>query len=276
MSGALRSLPPPAQTEPSEGVPCKVVFLMLVKDAVVAPLAWQAFLGGVRGMCIHCEAGPGADLGCFSGLRIAEWHPTRWGDVSLVRAQNALLRAAMQDSEATHFFLVSGDSVPLRSLRALTEALTLGVSYFCFDAAFEPQRYQALPLGSLRRCEFRKASQWCVLARHHAEDVLTHESQALGAFRGVFAADEHLYASLVTLRFPREQTRHAELTWLELSHGRARVFAEVREVDLARLVRRGVCVLRKVSLGCLLECEGERRPLDEVLALAIAAPTAAR
>jgi hypothetical protein len=206
----------PEETQAPEGAcghkkPKKLAFCFLIYDTINHAGVWRAFFDGVDearySVYVHCKVD--ARLDPFFerrklplDVRVA----TAWGDVSIVRAQNALLRAALDDAANTSFLFLSDACIPLKRFDHVYAAVG-AASHFnvCPQAQCFPRCDAALAL--LPREHVQKAHQWCILNAAHARLVADPavEREYLAWFEGVSAPDEHCYITLLTHRGLRHE-----------------------------------------------------------------------
>ena len=94
---------------------------------------------------------------------------TKYGDVSIVKAQNKLLEEAIKDPSNTHFIFLSGNCVPFKSFNYIYNILNKDASYF--NIFFQEDCFPRCEktLNFISKEYIQKASQWCILNRKHAK-----------------------------------------------------------------------------------------------------------
>ena len=219
--------------------PC-LGLLFLTRGDVNQPEIWREFTddggSGVRVFSHSME--PLAEAGFLAGTSIAEWRETRWGDISLVRAMMALLKAALEDSSLTHFAFVSESCIPVRPWQEMARRLRIDPrSMLDYRTSSEMKPHQLSRLSTVRdlpdRCR-RMHAQWCVLARDAAECVV--EFDFTERFEGFLAPDEHYIGSVLALRgFDEARRLHrTKSTWVKWTEqeglGRPKTVMEVDAV----------------------------------------------
>lgn len=120
------NLPPPRVPN----LKTKLVVMMLAKYTIYNPRIWDAWLAQAErdqtaiDFKIHAKA---AQTGWHRGQPqylhrvLNDSEHTEWG--YLVRAERKLLNESMMDKTATHFVLVSADSIPVKSARWMIDQL---------------------------------------------------------------------------------------------------------------------------------------------------------
>lgn len=180
----------------------KLAFLFLIYDEINQEELWHNFFRKIDkarySVYIHYKYNK--PLKYFESNKLDEIVSTNYADLSLVKAQNMLLREALKDTENEHFIFLSNSCVPLKKFDYIYNALF--EEDLCFfnmardEHIFERGRGQEL----LKHCgkdNVKKASQWCVLTREVA-GILTDSDDVLELFfeSEKFAlADEYFYIS---------------------------------------------------------------------------------
>jgi len=143
----------------------KIAYAFLLKDKVSMPLLWEAYFASQAPksfkLLVHVhetflsEASklpPTLRAHLTQGaMPTSEW-------CHLGELQFAMARKLLEDRAVTHIVWLSGDSVPVRSPKAVNAALQIGKSFFCPDTDND------------------KAEMWHALARPHAEALVAAES----------------------------------------------------------------------------------------------------
>ena len=130
----------------------------------------------------------------FSDYIIENNIETIYGDISLIHAQNLMLKEALKDDENQHFILLSESCIPLKSFDDVYNGLNEEKSYFnllknqagCFPRCDDVMNYT-------NRENIQKSSQWCILNRKHTRLMVEGNQEYLIWFKKVYAADEHCY-----------------------------------------------------------------------------------
>jgi hypothetical protein len=172
----------------------KIAFCFLIYDQINLEELWNIFFKGVDPALysVHVHYKTPKPLKYFEAAKLRHCIETKWGDLSLVRAQNLLIAEALKDPATTHCVLLSNSCIPLKSFEHVAATLRPDSSYFNIS---DPR--QCFP-----RCLFvamhvdhrfiQKASQWCILNRKHAA-LLTEQLDYLTWFAACNAPDEHCY-----------------------------------------------------------------------------------
>lgn len=119
---------------------------------------------------VHCSFPNNITEPIFVKNLIKNIIPTRWGDISLVKAMINLLREAYKDPEITHFHFVSDSCVPLYpfcdTYNMMTKSNKSNIEYI-IDNERDNER-------DIRFNNYRQ-SQWITLIRKHVEFFLSND-----------------------------------------------------------------------------------------------------
>ena len=120
---------------------------------------------------------------------------TKWGNISLVKAQNVMLEYATKEQRADFCCILSGNCVPLQKYKTIHDNLEkLPISRF-----FVQDSYHSIFT--------KKQSQWCVLSLEHIQIILKYTEKYLNIFKynnfenidNIFGApDEYFYVTVIT------------------------------------------------------------------------------
>ena len=186
----------------------KLAFLFLIYDVINHENIWFQFFNGISknkyNIYIHYKTNE--QLEFFNEYKINKNKiiNTKYADISIVKAQNVLIKEALKDNDNKHFIFLSGSCIPLKSFNYIYNHLDTKYSYFhianpddCFpdcEVALEyiPKKY------------INKASQWCILNRPHSELLIKGAESTDSAdnyliwFKNTYAPDELCYISYLS------------------------------------------------------------------------------
>lgn len=171
----------------------KIAFLFLVYDKINHEDIWKSFFSqdndNRHSIYIHYK--DRFESKYFNNYKLPECIETKWGDISLVKAQNLLLSYAINDPENKLFIFCSGSCVPFKTFDYVYNSLNEKYSYFnmapdeeCFPRCRNALKY-------INRKYIKKASQWCILNRKHTNLILGSDIY-LKWFNDT-VGDEHCY-----------------------------------------------------------------------------------
>lgn len=248
------------EEEVEHGQEPKVAFLFLTRGDLHQEAVWTDYLNVANGSTrVHAHTKDLETLAEESLLfdrQVSERFETSWGGISLVQATLSLLREALEDSDTTHFVLVSESCVPVRPFDALRTSLRMD----------HRSRMRVRPWYEVRRRDVLKAQrlenipgirkeiahfqdQWMCLNREDA--LLVVENDRTRAFENVFAPDEAYFASVLAAagKPPLQATANRPITWVDWSEGGAhpKEFNQVAPRTAAEIAESGCFFARKFT-----------------------------
>lgn len=128
----------------------------------------------------------------FEKYKLENCIDTKYADISLVKAQNILLKASINDN-CTHQIFLSNSCIPLKTFDYIFSYLDVNFSYFnkaddkhCFPRCNKSIKY-------INKKFIKKASQWSILNYKHAK-LLISENDYINWFNYQDTVpDEHCY-----------------------------------------------------------------------------------
>ena len=193
----------------------KIAFLFLIYDMINHESIWYRYFHNFEGIgknryniYIHYKADTNVRLEFFDDYKIdkSKIIDTKYADISIVKAQNILLKEALKDAKNSHFIFLSGSCIPLKSFEYLYHRLDMAYSYFhvadpddCFPDCEVALQY-------IPKRHIKKASQWSILNRKHAallvgsggDDSSGSPNTYLRWFEDTYAPDELCYISYLS------------------------------------------------------------------------------
>lgn len=194
----------------------KIAFLFLIYDMINHESIWHRYFHNFEGIgknryniYIHYKADTDVRLEFFDEYKIdkSKIIDTKYADISIVKAQNILLKEALKDTKNTHFIFLSGSCIPLKSFEYLYHHLDTAYSYFhvadpddCFPDCEVALQY-------IPKRHIKKASQWSILNRKHGALLVGSDSSGgdddpsntyLRWFKDTYAPDELCYISYLS------------------------------------------------------------------------------
>lgn len=172
----------------------KIAFCFLIYDKINHEDLWHLFFKNIdkNKYSIYIHYKENVQLTYFEEYKLKNCIETKYGDISLVKAQNLMLLEALKDLQNTHFVLLSNSCIPVKNFNHIYNFLDENYSYFnlaqqsaCFPRCNEVLKY-------IEPKYIQKASQWCILNRKHA-NLMVIGCDHLLWFNNIFAADEHCY-----------------------------------------------------------------------------------
>lgn len=226
---------PKTNAEPEAGLPePRLALLFLTRGDLHQPRVWEEFLEGAGSespLFLHAKHPEAVVSPVLKRAARVPVLPTEWGGISLVRATLRLLGAALADSGATHFALVSESCVPVKPAEEILTRLALdGRSRIAWEGLHEmslEHRWRSGKAAGVPPDRWRMQHQWMVLDREMAEIVL--EEDLTGRFGEVFAPDEHYFATVLAMKGVRleDRVRKVLATWVDWRSNAPRTVAAV-------------------------------------------------
>ena len=180
----------------------KLAFLFLIYDEINQEELWHKYFRKIDkakyNVYIHYKYNK--PLEYFEACKIDETVQTDYADLSLVKAQNTLLREALKDTENERFIFLSNSCVPLKKFDYIYNELFAKDLCF-FNMAREGHIFENGRGDKLAKYfgkeNVKKASQWSILTREIAQDLAESddllESLYESGKKGL--ADEYFYIS---------------------------------------------------------------------------------
>lgn len=246
----------------------KIAFLFLIYDIINLEELWNYFFLNVdkEKYTIYIHFKNDVPLKYFEQYKLTNCIETKYGDVSLVIAQNMLLEEALKDKNNEHFVFLSNSCVPFKNFEFIYNKLSVDKSYFniapqksCFP------RYDFL-LNSIERKNIQKASQWCILNRKHSEIIISYiNSEYVKLYKNVYAPDECCYiTTLFTNNLQKEIittpnsannattfTNWEGMDYAFPSNKRLKNYTFISEEEIRHLISSDCLFGRKFNRACL-------------------------
>jgi hypothetical protein len=161
----------------------KLALLFLIYDEINHEKLWYDYLSQINNRTsphktdvkysIYIHYKNNKELKFFEKNKINNSIDTKWGDISLVKAQNVLLGEALKDKNNTHFIFLSNSCIPLKNFNHIYDNIQLDKSYFNIAPNGIFPRYDNIKEHTDSN-NIMKASQWSILCRKHA-DILYND-----------------------------------------------------------------------------------------------------
>lgn len=198
----------------------KLALLFLTRGDVNHPGIWSEWIDQAPDqveILTHAKNPGDLEGGFLKGTQIGEQIETAWGEVSLVRASLALLRAALNDGTLTHFALVSESCVPVQPLKRVLKNLThdprCQFSFRDVEKASEVSKYRFRRTRGIPEGCWRFHQQWWLLDRVAAKMVVKRDYTQ--CFEEVFASDEGYFGTVLAMEgYPVDDLVYdQDVTW---------------------------------------------------------------
>lgn len=175
----------------------KIAFCFLIYDIINHEELWNKFFLDVDinkyNIYIHYKYN--VPLKYFEKYKLNKTIETKYADISIVKAQNLLLKKALKHDKTNELFIfLSNSCIPLKSFEHVYNTLNENFSYFnitsqnqCFPRCNNTLKY-------LDYQYIQKASQWCILNKKHANLLLENQEEYIKWFNYIETVpDEHCY-----------------------------------------------------------------------------------
>lgn len=239
----------------------KIAFLFLTIQNHNCPKIWSCFFKGIPTnlYSIYCHPKKPPTQPFLRNNVIRTLIPTKWGDISLVKATLLLLREALTDNLNQHFILLSDSCIPIIDFSFLRKTLSnppfIGKSLLHYKhIANRDQRYSRLSpkiRSHLPWEKFYSQHQWMILNRKHSELCVKLSPTLLGHFNYVHAVDEHYFVTLFQLSNVLEKEilnyKSTYCNWKDKSAMHPKMFHQVSEQAILEAQHCGCFFFRKVS-----------------------------
>jgi len=222
----------------------KIAFCFLIYDIINQEELWNLFFKNVDkskyNIYIHYKYNK--QLKYFEKFKLDNCIETKYGDITLVKAQNLLLEKAIMDDKNKLFIFVSNSCIPLKCFDFIYNNLNEEFSYFNITPQTQcfPRCNQSLNL--IDNKYIQKASQWCILNRKHAELMINNREYIKWFDYESTIPDEHCYITNIYFH----NLQHQIITTPNLANG-ATTFANWEGMDYKYPCNRGLQIYGNIT-----------------------------
>jgi len=174
----------------------KLAFLFLIYDNIIYEDLWNQFFLNINPelYTIYIHYKDNVPLKFFEQYKIKECIPTKYADVSLIHAQNLLLREALRDSDNYKFIFISQSCIPLKPFHTIYTYLR--ADDMChFSKMYNSIRYTN---NNINYHPTHKAAQWFILNRNLASIFSNNNINDINTnYSNIFAPEEWYYLSYI-------------------------------------------------------------------------------
>lgn len=177
----------------------KIALCFLIYDKINHEQIWYDYLKNIDpnkyNIYIHYKTNK--SLKYFEKYKLQNCIETCWGCLSVVLAQNLILKEALKDPLNQHFIWLSGACIPIKSFNYVYNYLDTGKSYYNLspDSQIFPRANAAL--NYIEKKNIKKAHMPSVLNRKHSVLLVNNEDNIKKWFKNIDNVDEHAYISLL-------------------------------------------------------------------------------
>lgn len=235
-------------------------FLFLTYDDVFNENVWVEYFNGANKNEYKIFVHPKDKINIknqafFKDCIVPNVCKTNWGDFSLLEAQRILMKNAVDVQEIDHVILVSHNTLPTTSFRALYDYLKTRKSIISYSLASIPEhcsRYHAIKNPCFPKNRFLFQSQWCILSRHHTKILLMDHEKIKTIFGNMRIPDEHVYVNYLK-RYKNKKIEKKKINYIEWSGGTPKTFYKLSRDFITKIKKTGCFFMRKVANGAEID-----------------------
>jgi len=180
----------------------KIAYLFLIYDEINHEELWHKYFKNIdkSRYSIYIHYKYNKPLQYFDSFKLDVIIQTEYAELSLVKAQNSLLREALKNHDNERFVFLSNSCIPLKKFDYIYDNLFESTQCHFNMARDEHILERGRGKNLLKKFDNRnvkKASQWCVLTKNIA-DILAKSDAVLESLYepgGKDLADEYFYIS---------------------------------------------------------------------------------
>ncbi len=164
----------------------KIAFCFLIYDIINQEEVWNLFFKDIdpNKYSIYIHYKNNVTLKYFEKYKLKNCIETKYADISIVKAQNLLLKEGLNDTLNEHFIFLSNSCIPLKSFEYIYNILNPNYSYFSEAINFIKMSHY------IDKKYLKKSHQWCILYKKHAYEILSPIYE-VDRFKDLYASDEH-------------------------------------------------------------------------------------
>ena len=178
----------------------KIALLFLTRNNLKHPQLWYDFINDAQGKCniyAHTKEKDLITQDFLKEAQIPTHIDTKWGDYSLVKAVNELIRAAVKDPTNKFFIVLCESAIPIHKFGPIYQFLFKNQKSILYTklTPLDKDKLQLVcnqimnpAVLNLNKNNIIRNSQWMIITREHAEIIATtnHEEE----FKNFPIADE--------------------------------------------------------------------------------------
>ena len=185
----------------------KIALCFLIYDKINHEELWYNWLKNVdkNKYNIYIHYKENKPLKYFEEYKVTNTIHTQWGRLSIVLAQNLLLKHALKDDKNQHFIWLSADCIPLKSFDYIYNFLDINKSYY--NLSNETQIFPRANklLKYINKKYIKKANMSSIINRKHAKLFIDNDTNIKKWFKCMNnkndinkgALDEFVYITLL-------------------------------------------------------------------------------
>ena len=177
----------------------KIAFCFLIYEEIYHEDLWNDYFKNIDSSKynIYIHYKNNKPLKYFEKYKLKNTIETCWGCLSLVHAQNLLLKEALKDKNNTHFIWLSDSCIPLKSFNYVLNYLEPNKSYFN-----KSPDSQVFPRGNpatkfINKNNIKKTAMQSIICSKHARLFVDNTKNIDIWFKDVKIPDEIVYITLI-------------------------------------------------------------------------------
>lgn len=233
-----------------------VAFLFLTYDEVEQYNLWEKYFESSDPLSfqiyVHCKTPNKIHQQKLFASNLIKTVPTSWGSWSLIEAQKKLLEEALKNQSNQHFIFVSHNTIPIQSFKNFYDFIQDKKSLFYYNIASHPQhipRFSGIKDPCFSSNEFLFASQWSVLSRKNAEQLVGTHEMIQYHYGNIYIPDEHAYINFLVYHL-NEKIQNKMITYYQYdpnNYDKPFIFYKLNMELLKSLIEKDIFFLRKIT-----------------------------
>lgn len=235
----------------------KLAFCFMIYDDINLKSLWEKFFQNIdpNKYNIYIHYKEDIDLGLFfNKYKLKRCVPTKWGDISLVRAQNLLYKEALKDTLNYKFINLSQSCIPIKSFDFIYKELIKDDNSYinmCPQKACFPRCNSLIEF--IPREDVYKSHQWMILNREHTSLCVWNEG-FISCFENISCPDEHFNVTLIKKRGDVSKLMKRATTftnWDDEDSASPKNYVSIDDSELESMIESDLFFARKFDRKCL-------------------------
>ena len=227
---------------PSGAAKPKLALLFLTRGDLNHSAIWEEYTCGFENdvsLFLHAKNSDAVHSPFLGKARRIPSIETAWGHISLVRATLLLLEAAMEQSDATHFALISESCVPIKPFSEVLHQLSVDgrsrILWIDRDSMLKSHHARCFNAVDIESKSWLHQHQWMILNREAAQ--ICTEDDITERFDACFAPDEHYFITTLGLKGYDlvAGVNNVQSTWVDWKSSRPTLWTQVGVSDIREL-----------------------------------------
>lgn len=241
-----------------------IAFCFLISFTFPMEKVWERFFKNAKNFLIVVHAKPSFKFQTsFFCNKAVLLNPidTSWGNISLVKAQNLMLKYACFEENADFCCILSGNCIPIKTFSYMENNLEdVPLSRFFLTPSYNP-------------LFLKKQSQWCILSLEHIQVILKYaesyyeffEKNNLSNVNPFGAPDEYFYVNLLMSKNIDNflHTGSTYCKWNKIHNGHPKSFHKISRNKIMKLEKSHYFFMRKIMTNCVIVDAEETSSLKE-------------